>query len=454
MTRFTLLFMLLAQVGFLSAANHDYSVEGGGKAPFEYTDPNVSNISAFIVDGMAGAKITYKSFSNVVTKHEWVRYNSLGQQEPVVCEQEGSKSWIVPEEGYGYFVKTQNDAPSYCIWIIDYSQRRAVFNSLKTEAEEGKDYCETLWLSLDADVPDLKYYTLLGRETIVQRKFTVEYTTLEWNEKDGSFDEVVAAIEFKDGVSASIDVPAPLTSTEFTLKTDNVSTYFGAPATLITEAYKSIAAKGGVAEPVVTDSKDKPAGGSGTAESPYTGSAPITAVLTAYGSEAVNVFDWKMYKLENYPGLEEAKQEGDVVEWEFKGKNDYVVELVARNNFTCIDTTAQFYFRVTDSELEIPNAFSPGTTPGKNDIFRVKAYSIVKFEGAIFSRWGVKVFEWKSPDDGWDGKYNGRYVPAGVYYYVIRAVGSDGTKYNKQGDINVLRPRTINDKLPDEAEPK
>ncbi len=32
----------------------------------------------------------------------------------------------------------------------------------------------------------------------------------------------------------------------------------------------------------------------------------------------------------------------------------------------------------------------------------------------------------------------GKPVPAGVYFYVIKAVGADGVKYNKAGDINVI----------------
>jgi hypothetical protein len=48
------------------------------------------------------------------------------------------------------------------------------------------------------------------------------------------------------------------------------------------------------------------------------------------------------------------------------------------------------------------------------------------------------VYEFTDPDGGWDGTYNGRLVDPGVYYYVITATGSDGKKYKKRGDINIL----------------
>ena len=42
------------------------------------------------------------------------------------------------------------------------------------------------------------------------------------------------------------------------------------------------------------------------------------------------------------------------------------------------------------------------------------------------------------PSQGWDGKYNGKVVPAGTYYYVIKAKGADGKEYTKSGDINII----------------
>jgi hypothetical protein len=43
-----------------------------------------------------------------------------------------------------------------------------------------------------------------------------------------------------------------------------------------------------------------------------------------------------------------------------------------------------------------------------------------------------------SPDQGWDGKYKGKFVPSGTYFYVIKAVGADKKKYNLSGDINII----------------
>ncbi|MGL5894559.1 MAG: gliding motility-associated C-terminal domain-containing protein, partial [Bacteroidales bacterium] len=94
----------------------------------------------------------------------------------------------------------------------------------------------------------------------------------------------------------------------------------------------------------------------------------------------------------------------------------------------------------SESKLEVPNAFSPGND-GINDIFKVAYQSIVRFRGNIFNRWGVKLFQWEDPSEGWDGEYNGKLVNTGVYFYLIEAEGSDGKKYKLKGDINLFREK-------------
>ena len=52
-----------------------------------------------------------------------------------------------------------------------------------------------------------------------------------------------------------------------------------------------------------------------------------------------------------------------------------------------------------------------------------------------------KIISFSDPAQGWDGKKGGKLVPSGVYYYVIKAVGSDGKKYNLSGDINIINSK-------------
>jgi gliding motility-associated-like protein len=97
--------------------------------------------------------------------------------------------------------------------------------------------------------------------------------------------------------------------------------------------------------------------------------------------------------------------------------------------------------------LSVPNAFSPGASPGVNDEFKVAYKSIVSFKGWIFNRWGAEMFYWTDPAKGWDGKKGGKYVPPGVYFYVIEAKGADGKNLIRKGHINIIRPKNAQDKI-------
>lgn len=93
------------------------------------------------------------------------------------------------------------------------------------------------------------------------------------------------------------------------------------------------------------------------------------------------------------------------------------------------------------SKLEIPNIFSPNGD-GVNDYFQVKAQTLRTFSGIILNRWGRTIFEWTDWTEytsGWDGKINGKSnASPGVYYYIIKAEGLDGTPYDEHGAFHLM----------------
>ena len=98
---------------------------------------------------------------------------------------------------------------------------------------------------------------------------------------------------------------------------------------------------------------------------------------------------------------------------------------------------------ISESKLEMPNAFSPNGD-GINDIYKAKDgyQSIIEFHAYIFNRWGQKLYEWDDPAGGWDGKYNGKGVKQGVYFVLVKAKGADGRTFNIRRDVNLLRGYT------------
>ena len=127
--------------------------------------------------------------------------------------------------------------------------------------------------------------------------------------------------------------------------------------------------------------------------------------------------------------------------YEFKQSGMTKVELyVTMAGYDEAELTATFSISITNSMLEMPNAFSPNGD-GVNDIYKAKENhkSIVEFHAYIFNRWGQKIFEWTDINSGWDGTWNGKQVKDGTYFVLVKAKGADGRKYNIKKDVNVLR---------------
>jgi len=69
--------------------------------------------------------------------------------------------------------------------------------------------------------------------------------------------------------------------------------------------------------------------------------------------------------------------------------------------------------------IKIPNAFTPNGD-NINDTFEIQGMDI--FPTAvlwIYNRWGQPLYFGETGDDFWDGKYDGTFVPAGTYLYIL-----------------------------------
>ncbi len=88
----------------------------------------------------------------------------------------------------------------------------------------------------------------------------------------------------------------------------------------------------------------------------------------------------------------------------------------------------------------MPTAFSPNSD-GVNDILKVEGRgleNLVYFR--VFNRDGVMVFETNDLLVGWNGKYNGKYQPSGIYIYHIKAKPNGlEIELEKQGTIKLIR---------------
>lgn len=183
----------------------------------------------------------------------------------------------------------------------------------------------------------------------------------------------------------------------------------------------------------------------------FSGSAPVQAHFSA-NPENVGAYEahyeWRFYTQgnEDAPYLVRYDQNTD---YTFTSSGTHLVVCYA--TFT-LGTDTVAYTReywnetgpirlvISESKLEMPNAFSPNGD-GINDIYKPKSgyKSITEFHAYIFNRWGQKLYEWTDPSTGWDGKNNGKDVKQGVYFCLVKAKGADGKIYNIKKDVNLLR---------------
>ncbi len=135
---------------------------------------------------------------------------------------------------------------------------------------------------------------------------------------------------------------------------------------------------------------------------------------------------------------------GEAIEywWYHSGETSREVYVNVEDTFS-VQLTNEFGCTAEDTILvisrcrpivKVPDAFIPGDVNGLDNKFYVNYYNIGEFQLYIFNRWGEIIFETEDPDDAWDGKYNGKDMPPGVYPWLIRYKG-DNPDYKKNNEI-------------------
>jgi gliding motility-associated-like protein len=118
---------------------------------------------------------------------------------------------------------------------------------------------------------------------------------------------------------------------------------------------------------------------------------------------------------------------------------EFIVTVTAINAGGCEDVVTFPILVFGVGGIDAYNVFTPNSD-GKNDIFKFGVRSIEEFECIIFNRWGQEIFRWTDPEKGWSGRASGgEDCPEGTYWYIVKAKGYDGTEFNTEGNITLLR---------------
>ena len=411
-----------------------YQVSGGAKTPVRAAENTAYKLEVYLVYGTDGVTISHTGTGT----HRWYRYRTKAaiedDWEAVASTQSGSTSTVTnPAEGYGYFVVDGSGELRRYVWIIDYSRYPARLTSLSVSP--SSDACSSLRLAGTADLPALNYYLPDGKAMELKRAFEVSYLTQTWSEQTRTFTEQLL-IDTLSGNPFDVSLSRPpLTDTKIDLTGDLFARAFGVEQTATIDHYQAVALEVHADTTLTSETRSNLKLKTGEL------SAPAEIRFRAQANTPVaSLFVWQVTRREATGDVPIVRFTDPEMTYTFDRVGNYTVTLeVSDRSGRCTNKDNSYKISVTETVLEVPNVFSPESSPGVNDVFKVAHKSVVRFSASVFNRQGSLLYHWTNPNGGWDGRYRGQYVPAGAYYYVIEYTGTDGKTHRKSGDINVVR---------------
>ena len=403
----------------------------------------------YVLYGVEGVSMEYTATS--AERVVWYAYSSQGggyAEEITDIRTQGSKTTlpqVVANQGY---IIEEGTKRTY-VWVVNYADHYLRFVNIAAAAPED---CGTTTLNIDGTADEIPYFTITGVRRVLSREIKLNFRTLVWDETAVQWTQVDTT-NVLTSVKPQLVITAPLCNTTFHISGDRFLKFWNEEVEMESDTYTTTAVdvrttaikqkrNDGTDESDDEDSSEGGEGGENTDESEELGgSAPATVTFKAYCTDAVDHKEWQKALDPDFQSIE-ARFNDDEVEQTFNTTGTSYWRFVGTNlQGGCEAYGPTYTVHIGESELVCPNVFSPGSTEGVGDIWKVKHKSIVEFHCTIFNTWGNKIFEFSNPDDGWDGKYRGKLVSTGVYYYVIQARGADDKVYKLSGDINILRYR-------------
>lgn len=432
------MYRVLAILSFFSclSASAQLSFTGASSQPVKITPESSSGLEAvYVVENSDGMTAVY-SATSATAAVECQRFSRLGGAygEPVSFTRDGVECTIeLGDEDMGYMIT--DNGRQHCYWIVNYDNHVMTLTDATVNTAESD--CAMTAIDIEGEASRITYYTINGVPRDLSRDITVSYNTLSWDEGNTTYTQE-AAVETLSSLNRTIRVAAPLCDTSFAITGDRFLKEWGREIEIETAIYNTTAIDANTRATTLSETNDNEIN---DASGDLGDSAPVEITFTAVTTDAVAYREWQISQSPDFETID-LRFNQDEVTHTFRDFGITYVRFIAANAAGDCDYTSEVYqVTIGESKIECPNAFSPGASEGINDEWKVSYKSIVSFECHIFNQWGVELFSTTDPAKGWDGKKNGKVVPAGVYYYVIKARGADGKEYSLAGDINIINYR-------------
>ena len=428
-------------ISILSVATGTAAAQFGitGTSVIEISVPqSMGYTSVYVVQDASSAVLSYTAARPGA---QWERWGSRGAAfaEPVgAVTHDGNTSSIHAGAGDAGFRVTEADGVTvHYLWMVDYSQHRFSVSALGIT--DGSD-CGRTALTVSGIADAIVAYSINGRPQTIDRDIQISYNTLTYDADSDSYVQVTRT-ESVESAGATISMPAPLCDTRFTMTPDRFSReWYPAIGDIDTPSFTAVAVEAHTSAEQVYVSAGNEQKTEGESDA-LGGSAPCEITFRAAVTDAAIFRRWEVSLTSDFA---DAELQYDQLEFThtFSDAGTRYVRFTADNAAgSCAYDGDVYTVSIGESRLLCPNAFSPGASEGVNDEWRVSYRSIVSFECQIYNRWGKRMATLTHPSQGWDGKVSGKAVPAGVYFYTIKARGADGKEYKLSGDINVIGSR-------------
>lgn len=395
--------------------------------------------NVFVVENTGGARLVYTaSTAAAASSARWMCFDMRGGgfAQAVTGSTVNGNDTSIPLSGSdsGYIVEVEGR--QYACWVTDYALHQPTVTGIELSPEQE---CDRTTLIPQGIFDRMTYYGVNGAPTEIDRGIKLTYYDLKSNLKDAlAWEQTVTEREFAY-VAGPVSVTAPLCNTAFILTGDRFTRAWGYPVSVETPVYQATRVEALTsAEQSMRDNDNEQKEGDGDT---LGGSAPVEITFTAQPSDAAVFMEWQFSDTPSFDNiLYRFNQE--ILEYTFNETGTTYVRFVCADaSGKCEYQSDTYTVTVGQSVLLCPNAFSPANQDGVNDLWKVSYSGIIRYECHIFNRWGKELFSSRNPAEGWDGRAGGKFVPAGVYFYVIDALGADGKHYKLSGDINIVGSR-------------
>lgn len=392
---------------------------------------------AYDVDQISEMKISGVSSSVVVS-----RYSNLGGgfAEPVSVRYAGGEAVLVnPEGNMGYII--EDEGKNTYIWLVNYRPYQMRLESVSAAPVQD---CTSTIIDIHGSGDAIHYYTIDGRQAELSREIKMAYVNMEWDEEEFAY-RTVDETKVLSHLTESVMITPPLyANSQFIVTGDRFMEQWGFGVEVESDMVQANGLDVHTRATQTNLPEEDPEGPASNAIRTETmgmgGSAPADISFEAFPTEGVVHHEWQIAVDSEFEYIDYRFNDRDI-DYTFTEEGTFYVRYIGSNTDGSCETVGETYVvSIGASDLRIPNAFTPNGD-GVNDEWKVGYRSLLTFHCTIFDRYGNEICSFSDPSLGWDGKYKGKLVNPGVYFYVIEATGADGRKYKKGGDINIIRSK-------------